>query len=168
MIALAGLAANFVVGLCIWLNINKPLPFNLSFLQLHKITGYTATAGVLIHILLLPLDPLSKFTWADILLPIWTEHQPIANTLGAAALYLIGIVVISSYYKTKISLNTWRALHFLSYFASVPLILHSIIMDPKLQDRPIDWFDAEKLFVILCCGVICTLTIYRFFFVKKA
>ncbi len=162
MAAIAGLASNFLVGFCIWANVNYPLPWSLTFLSLHKFTGYTSAILILLHIVLLPLDPLSKFTWGDLLLPAWTEHQPLANTFGSVALYLIGVVVISSYFKERINLSTWRVLHFLSYFAAVPLILHSIITDPKLQDRPIDWFDAEKLFVIFCCLVILGMSVYRF------
>ncbi len=168
MIALGALALNFLVGICIWSKVTYALPYNLSFLQLHKFTGYTASITILLHIVLLPLDPASKFSWTDLLLPAWTEHQPLANTLGSVALYLIGVVVVSSYYKEKIRLPVWRALHFLSYFAAVPLILHSIITDPKLQDRPIDWFDAEKLFVIACCLAIVALATYRFIVKKNA
>ncbi len=166
MIALAALAANFFVGITIWSNSTLPfglkLPFGWTLLQLHKFTGYSAAISILVHILLIPIDPLSEFTWGDLLLPAWTKHQPLANTFGAVALYLLALVVISSYYKSSIKLSTWRLLHFLSYFAIVPLVLHSIITDPKLQDRPIDWFDAEKLFVILCCLVIVGLSFYRF------
>ncbi len=167
MIAIAALAANFFVGFCIWANVTYPLPRNLTFLALHKFTGYTAALTILLHIVLIPLDPLSKFTWGDLLLPAWTEHQPLANTFGSVAFYLIGVVVITSYYKDKIKLTTWRILHFLSYFAAVPLILHSVITDPKLQDRPIDWFDAEKLFVIFCCLVIAGMSGYRFLIFRK-
>ncbi len=167
MIALAALAANFFVGIFIWSNREFPLPYGISFLQLHKFTGYSAAIGILLHVVLIPLDPKSGFTWGDLLLPAWTRHQPLANTFGSVALYLIGVVVISSYYKSKIQLRTWRALHFLSYFAAVPLILHSVITDPKLEDRPIDWFDAEKLFVIACCIVIVGLASYRFLVKKK-
>jgi sulfoxide reductase heme-binding subunit YedZ len=165
MIALACLAANFYIGITIWSNSKLPfgirLPYGLTLLQLHKFTGYSAAISILVHILLIPLDPLSKFTWGDLLLPAWTQHQPLANTFGAVALYLLSMVVISSYYKSKMKLAAWRVLHYLSYFAIVPLILHSIITDPKLQDRPIDWFDAEKLFVILCCLVIVVFSFYR-------
>lgn len=168
MIALAALALNFFVGICIWSKVTYALPYNLTFLQLHKFTGYTAAISILLHIVLLPLDPVSKFTWTDLLLPAWTEHQPLANTFGSVALYLIGVVVVSSYYKEQMKLPVWRTLHFLSYFAAVPLILHSIITDPKLQDRPIDWFDAEKLFVIACCLAIVGLAVYRFLFKKTA
>ena len=171
MIALAALAANFLVGITIWSNRPLPawfkIPFGLTLLDLHKITGYSAAISILLHIVLIPLDPLSAFTWGDLILPAWTEHQPLANTFGAVAFYLIAVVIISSYYKSKIKLATWRVLHYLSYFAIVPLTLHSVITDPKLQDRPIDWFDAEKLFVILCCLVIISLSFYRVSFRKR-
>jgi sulfoxide reductase heme-binding subunit YedZ len=162
MIALAALAANVLVGICIWSKLEYKLPYNLSFLQLHKFTGYSAAITILVHIVLIPIDPKSGFTWGDLLLPAWTEHQPLANTFGSVAFYLLGVVVISSYYKDKIKFTLWRTLHFISYFAAVPLILHSVITDPKLQDRPIDWFDAEKLFVLLCCLIIVALSVYRF------
>ncbi len=167
MVAIAALAANFFVGFCIWSNVQYKIPYGLTFLGLHKFTGYTAAITILLHIVLIPLDPLSKFTWGDLLLPAWTEHQPLANTFGSVAFYLLGVVVISSYYKDKIKLSTWRTLHFISYFAAVPRILHSVITDPKLQDRPIDWFDAEKLFVIFCCLVIIGMSVYRYLVFKK-
>lgn len=167
MIGLAALASNFLVGICIWLNIKFSLPYNLTFLQLHKFTGYTTAITILLHIVLIPLDPLSGFTWTDLLLPAWTQHQPLANTFGSIAFYLIGIVVVSSYFKEQIKLQLWRKLHHLSYFTIVPLILHSVITDPKLQDRPIDWLDAEKLFVILCCVIIVGLAFYRFLIMRK-
>lgn len=168
MIALAALAANFLVGICIWSNVSYELPYKLSFLQLHKFTGYTAAVTILLHIVLIPLDPKSGFTWTDLFLPAWTEHQPLANTFGSVAFYLIGVVAISSYYKDKIRLSLWRTLHFTSYFAAVPLILHSVITDPKLEDRPIDWFDAEKIFVLLCCLAIVGLSFYRYFVGRRA
>jgi sulfoxide reductase heme-binding subunit YedZ len=167
LIAIACLAANFIVGFIIWKNISFKLPYNLTFLGLHKFTGYSAAIAIIVHIILIPLDPKSKFTWSDLLFPLWTEHQPYANTFGALALYLIAVVVISSYYKEKLKLPVWRTLHYLSYFAAVPLIIHSVWTDPKLEDRPIDWFDAEKVFVLLCCLVIIALSVYRFVVVKK-
>ena len=161
MIGLAALAINFMIGICIWSAVSYQLRYQLTFLQLHKLTGYTAAISILAHVVLIPLDPKSGFSWTDLLMPIWTPHQPMANTLGAVALYLIGVVVISSYFKEQLKLPVWRALHYISYFAVVPLVLHSVITDPKLEDRPIDWFDAEKIFVLFCCFVIITLSVYR-------
>ena len=161
------LTANFLVGLFIWTKSKIKLPKGLTFLGLHKFTGYSAAVAILLHILLIPLDPKSAFTWDDLLLPQWTLHQPLANTFGAISLYLVMAVVVTSYYKDKMKYPTWRAIHFTSYFAAVPLFLHSIITDPLLKDRPIDWFDAEKAFVELCAVTVLGLIAYRFVIRKK-
>ena len=167
LIAIACLAANFIVGFIIWKNVQIKLPYNLTFLGVHKFTGYSAAIAIILHVVLIPLDPKSKFTWGDLLLPLWTEHQPYANTFGAVALYLIAVVVVSSYYKSQMKLKVWRVLHYLSYFAAVPLMFHSVLTDPKLEDHPIDWFDAEKIFVLICCFIIFDLMVYRFVVLKK-
>ena len=166
LIAIACLAANFVVGFIIWRNLPIRLPLNFSLLHLHKLTGYSAAVAIVVHVGLIPLDPKSEFSWADLAWPWWTLHQPYANTFGALALYLVAVVVISSYFKDKIRLKWWRTFHYLSYVAAAPLVIHSIWTDPKLEDRPIDWFDAEKVFVLLCCLVIVGLSAYRFLMKK--
>lgn len=168
LIALACLTSNFLVGIFIWSNSKIKLPYHLTFLGLHKFTGYTAAITIVLHIVLIPLDPASGFTWGDLILPLWTEHQPFANAFGALSLYLIAVVVISSFYKEKLKYKTWRTLHYISYVAAVPLFIHSIVTDPKLKDRPIDWIDVEKVFVELCVLIISGLIIYRFFFYKKS
>lgn len=167
LIALGSLTANFLVGLLIWTKSKIKLPNGLTFLALHKFTGYTAAITILIHIVLIPLDPKSEFTWGDLALPLWTVHQPLANAFGAISFYLISVVIITSYYKSKMKYSTWRTVHFTSYFATIPLFLHSIITDPLLKDRPIDWIDAEKVFVELCAVVVLGLIIYRFVVKKK-
>ncbi|HRW98748.1 MAG TPA: ferric reductase-like transmembrane domain-containing protein [Cyclobacteriaceae bacterium] len=160
--ALACITGNFIVGLCIKFNAPVKLPYRLTFLGLHKLTGYSAAIAILLHVVIIPLDPKSEFTWGDLLLPIWTVHQPLANTFGAISLYAIALVVITSYFKEKMKYATWRIIHFTSYFAAVPLFAHSIITDPLLKDRPIDWIDAEKVFVELCALVVLGLIVYRF------
>ncbi|MBS1490213.1 MAG: ferric reductase-like transmembrane domain-containing protein [Bacteroidetes bacterium] len=167
LIAIACLAANFIVGFFIWSGTAAKLPYNLTFLTLHKFTGYSAAVAILVHVVLIPLDPKSEFSWSDIVWPQWTKHQPYANTFGALALYLTAVVVVSSYFKDQMKLRFWRTLHYTSYIAAIPLIIHSVWTDPKLEDRPIDWLDAEKLFVLVCCLIILSLTFYRFVFYKK-
>ncbi|MGE0590297.1 MAG: hypothetical protein AB7O48_17080, partial [Cyclobacteriaceae bacterium] len=116
----------------------------------------------LLDIVIIPVAPKSVFTWGVFVLAFWTVHQPLANTFGAISLYAIALVVITSYFKEKMKYTTWRIIHFTSYFAAVPLFAHSIITDPLLKDRPIDWLDAEKVFVELCALVVLGLIVYRF------
>lgn len=167
LISLGCLTANFIVGLFIWAKSSIKLPYNLTFLALHKFTGYSAAITIILHVILIPLDPASEFTWTDLLLPLWTVHQPFANTFGAITLYLIAVVVITSYYKEKMKYSVWRTIHFTSYFAAVPLFIHAIVTDPLLKDRPIDWLDAEKAFVELCAVIVLGLMVYRFMIRKS-
>ena len=167
LIGLGCLTANFMVGIFIWSKSAIKLPYNFTFLKLHKLTGYSAAISILLHIILIPLDPASGFTWGDLLLPLWTKHQPFANAFGALSFYMIAVVVITSYYKEKMKYTFWRTIHFTSYFAAIPLFIHSIVTDPKLKDRPIDWIDAEKMFVEFCALAVLALIVYRFFLLRN-
>ena len=146
LIALVGLCADAWLGLAIWarikVRVGRVTPFGL-----HKWTGYAAAITVGAHVVLIPLDPRSKFSWADLALPLWTEHQPVANTLGAVALWLLAIVVVSSYFLKRLGFQRWRKLHYLAFVAIPVLLVHGVVTDPALRDQPIDFLDAEKLLV---------------------
>lgn len=152
--ALGALTGNVVLGLLVWSKVRIKLPRRLTIFKIHKWTGYAAAALVLLHVLLIPLDPRSGFRWVDLLLPLWTRHQPIANAFGAAALWLLAVVVVTSYFQKQLEFPLWRKFHYLAY-AAVPLFLvHGLLTDPLLEDRPIDWIDAEKVLVEICAVVL--------------
>ncbi len=67
--------------------------------------------------------------------------------LGAAALWLLAGVLLSSYFLKRLGFSVWKKLHYLNY-ALLPLVLvHGVMTDPQLKDRPIDFIDAEKVLV---------------------
>jgi sulfoxide reductase heme-binding subunit YedZ len=161
LIGLGAIAANFLFGWAIWSHKKILLPKGLTLLKLHKFTGYSAAGFIVLHIVLIPLDADSGFRWLDLILPLWTKHQPWQYTFGALSFYLLAIVVISSYYKKKITYGTWRKLHYFSYFAMPTLLVHGLLTDPKLKDRPIDFLDGEKVFIEVCAFILCALIVYR-------
>ncbi len=146
LVALVGLAMDAWLGLAIWARLKVRLGPVTPFV-LHKWTGYTAAAIVVAHVVLIPLDPRSGFSWSDLLLPVWTPHQPVANTLGAVALWLLAVLIVSSYFLKRIGFRRWRTLHYLAYVAIPALLVHGVITDPALRDQPVDFLDAEKLLV---------------------
>ncbi len=146
LIALVGVCADAWLGLAVWARI-KVRAGRVTPFVLHKWTGYVAATIVGAHVVLIPLDPRSKFSWADLALPLWTEHQPVANTLGAVALWLLAIVVVSSYLLKRLGFQRWRKLHYFAYAAIPVLVVHGVITDPALRDQPIDFLDAEKFLV---------------------
>ena len=159
--ALGVLTGNIVLGVLVWSKLRIKLPRRLTAFKIHKWTGYMAAMLVLLHVLLIPLDPRSGFRWADLFLPLWTRHQPLANAFGAGALWLIAVVIVTSYFQKQLKFPLWRKFHYLAY-AAVPLFLiHGLLTDPELKDRPVDWIDAEKVLVEVCGVVVLVAAVYR-------
>lgn len=124
---------------------------------LHNWTGYVALAVSLLHPVFVLFIDSPKFGVRDLLFPVDAPRQPLVNTFGALALYCLIFVVATSWLwdsRKAMSRRLWKAFHYVTY-AMFPLYaVHSILTDPALKDRPVDWFDAEKVFVELCVLVV--------------
>ena len=91
--------------------------------------------------------PAPHFRFYDVLWPIHSPLQPKINLAGAAALYLLLVVFVSSLLRTRIGRPLWRNLHYLVFPAAALLLLHSILTDPNLKDGHPDLLDGGKIFV---------------------
>jgi predicted ferric reductase len=132
-----------------------------NYFRLHNWTGYIALVVTLLHPLPLLLNASPKFRVLDILYPIHSPQQPLENTIGAIAFYLIALVVITSYFRIQLGRRTWKAFHFTIYFAAAALFYHSLFTDPDLKGAPIDWLDGGKLFVESCAAIILLASLLR-------
>ncbi|MHB8736798.1 MAG: ferric reductase-like transmembrane domain-containing protein [Terriglobales bacterium] len=122
--------------------------FNL--FALHNWTGTVALGTAALHPLLLLASSPVHFRWVDILFPLWSPQQPIINTLGAAALYTLTFVVITSYYRVALGRRLWKRLHFAAYAGAGLFFTHALLTDPHLRHAPFDPWDAEKVSVEFC------------------
>jgi len=129
---------------------------------LHNWLGYIALAAALTHPLILLLSATAGFTLFDIFVPISAPTQPFESTFGAIALYLVVIVVWTSYFRRLFAHHTWKRLHYLSYVAATMFFVHGLIEDPNLKNLPIDWIDAEKVYIEACAVLIVVATVFRF------
>lgn len=155
----AGLAAtglltlNLLLGLLLSTRYNPVASWphrRLPLYDVHNWTGYVALAVVLVHPVLLLFSATAKFGWLDIVLPFWAPEQPIINTIGAFAAYALIFVVVTSYFRNRIGIRTWKAMHYTAYAVTVALFAHSILTNPNLNDEPIDYLDGGKVFVEAC------------------
>ncbi len=155
----AGLAAtglltfNLLLGLLLSARYNPVASWphrRLPLYDLHNWTGYVALAVVLLHPVLLLPSATAKFGWLDIVLPFWAPDQPIINTIGAFAAYALIFVVVTSYFRTRIGIRTWKKLHYTAYAVTVALFAHSLLTNPNLDDKPVDFTDGGKIFVEIC------------------
>ena len=119
----------------------------INVFALHQWTAYLAVALTLTHPMVLLFVDNPRFRIIDLLWPIHSPLQPKLNLAGAAALYLIVLVLVSSLLRSRIGRPLWRRLHYLVFPAAVLLFLHSILTDPALKDGHPDLLDGGKVFV---------------------
>ena len=134
--------------------------FNYFFL--HNVSGYVALSLAVLHPLILLLDKTAKFRLLDLLYPVHSPSQPLENTIGAIALYVVAIVVVTSYLRIRLGRRLWKSFHFSVYLGAVALFWHSLFTDPDLKGAPIDWLDGGKLFVEACLLIIAVLGALRY------
>jgi sulfoxide reductase heme-binding subunit YedZ len=118
---------------------------------LHQWTAYLAVVATLTHPVVLLFLNTHRFRIIDILFPIHSFLQPKLNLAGAAALYLILILLISSLLRHRIGRPLWRKLHYLSFPTLALVFLHSILTDPNLKDGHPDLLDGGKVFIEIAC-----------------
>jgi predicted ferric reductase len=132
-----------------------------NYFRLHNWTGYIALIVTILHPLPLLLNKSPKFRVLDILYPVHSPQQPLENTIGAIALYILALIVITSYFRIQLGRRTWKAFHFTIYLGAVALFYHSLFTDPDLKGAPIDWLDGGKLFVEACALIILITSVLR-------
>jgi len=80
--------------------------------------------------------------------------QPTLNTIGALALYLLVLVLVTSLLRNRIGRPLWRKLHYLVFPSAVLLFVHSIYTDPNLKDGHPDLLDGGKVFLEIAALVV--------------
>jgi sulfoxide reductase heme-binding subunit YedZ len=171
LIATAVLTFNLLLGMLlsaayrrspIW----KKLPVwlkKVSLDDLHNWTAYVALTLALAHPLLLLGDPSLRYRVIDLVIPVHAPHQPFWMMLGVLAFYALAMVIVTTQKKIKnrLGFRTWKNIHLISYGTALLFIVHGIVMDPELKDRPVDWLDGEKLVSELCGILLIVATVIR-------
>jgi len=137
---------------------------DLRIVDMHNYTAYFALVLVFLHFIIIPLDPSSKFTFTHLLYPLTAPHQPIFVLLGVISFVALLIVIITTQkvIKKKLGATTWRNIHVISYATGLLFIVHGLVMDPLLKDRPIDFIDPEKLLVEACAILLIAAFVLRY------
>src|SRR5262245_33036216 len=165
LVAVGMFTAQILLGLLLSVGYNPLRQWprqRVKLFTLHNWLGYIGLATAFTHPLILLLSSTAGFKLFDIVVPIWSPTQPFENTLGAVAFYLVAFVVLTSYFRKIFGRHRWKQLHYTAYAAAAVFYLHGTLADPLLQNRPVDFIDAEKAYVEGCALVVAAATIWRF------
>jgi sulfoxide reductase heme-binding subunit YedZ len=164
LIAVAAVTLNMLLGIMMAFRYSPVRSWphrRFNYFRLHNWLGYVALAASILHPAVLLLNKKPAFRIRDLLYPVHSPSQPLENTVGAVALYLLALVVITSYFRLHLRRRLWKAFHFGIYIAAVPLFFHSLLTDPDLKNS-VDWLDGGKIFVELALVLILIATVLRF------
>src|SRR6266481_6549124 len=125
-----------------------------NYFRFHNWTGYIALALSVLHPVIPLFNKNPRFRILDLVYPVHSPAQPLDNTIGAIALFLLAFVVVTSYLRIRLGRHLWKSFHFFIYFAAAALFWHSLFTDPALKNAAVDWFDGGKLFVGSCLLLI--------------
>ena len=171
LIAVGIFTAQILLGLLLSVGYNPirhwPRVRGVKLFTFHNWLAYIGLTVALAHPLILLTSSTAGFRLFDIVVPIWSPTQPIPNTLGAVAFYLVTFVVVTSYFRRTFGHHTWKLLHYTSYAAAFVFYVHGVWADPLLKNRPPDFIDAEKAYVEGCALLIVAATIWRFKYGKR-
>jgi DMSO/TMAO reductase YedYZ heme-binding membrane subunit len=162
--AMTLLTLNILIGLVMSVKYNPVRNWphrRINTFKIHNWTAYIALTFAAIHPVIILFSSTAKFTLVDILYPVNAPRQPWINVLGALALYTLAFVVVTSYFRRELGRKKWKTLHFTAYGTAALFYVHGIFTDPNLKDSPIDFLDAEKVYVELCLLLVILAAAFR-------
>jgi len=136
---------------------------HINIFALHQWTAYFAVFFTLTHPVVLLFLKTPHFSIVNIAWPLHSYLQPKLNSAGAAALYLVLLVWVSSLLRHPLGRPLWRSLHYLVFPAAVLIFLHSVLTDPELKNAHPDLLDGGKVFVEIACLLSLLATSVRFY-----
>lgn len=151
--AIGLLTLNILIGLLLATKYNPVRRWphrRINTVKIHNYTGYVALVLALVHPALLLFPSRVDFRVVDLFYPMNAPKQPWINATGAAAAYLLVVVVATSYFRFQMGRRWWKRIHYTTYVLFPLYAVHSLLTDPTLEDRSIDYLDGEKVYVELC------------------
>lgn len=102
-------------------------------LQMHCWLSLLALMFVLVHGIALLFDKMFDFSLADIFIPFHSSYEQGLVVLGIIGFYLIFLLVVTSYFKKRISQGFWRAVHFLNVGMYFILVVHALYLGTDMK-----------------------------------
>ena len=176
LISYVGLAACGTMGLGLLLGLLLSIKYDpvvswphrkLPIFRIHNTLAYATILLIITHPLLL-LTANKGFGLIEILLPFLGPYQPFENTLGAIALYATLVIFVTSYFRKSLSFRRWKAIHYTNYLTAITFLFHSTLTNPNMNDKPIDFTDGGKVFVLITVVIVTLAIIARAFYAGRA
>lgn len=155
LVALVLLTAGMCAGLLTSVRFELPGWPRFVTLGLHRNLSLLALTFTVLHVLTTVLDSFVSIPLADAFIPFIGSYRPFWLGLGAVSFDLMLALVVTSLLRARMSLRSWRLIHWSAYACWPVAVLHSLGTG---TDTPVSWVLA---LTVLCVLPVVVLTLWR-------
>jgi predicted ferric reductase len=127
IVSLVLAAFALVLGLLLSTRALKPHDRPAWLLAMHRWVSSLLVVGTAGHVVALVADNYVTIGWVEILVPMTSSYRPLAVSLGVVAMYLLGVIHVTSVLMKHLPKSTWRRLHALSPLLVWCAVLHGAL-----------------------------------------
>ena len=115
-------------GLLLVSRVLERRPSSVWLLDLHKHLSLLTVVLTVVHVGALWFDDFVEFSMVEIFVPLRSDYETTAVTIGVVALWTLGVVEVSARMRRRLGMRTWRAMHMLSGPLVIMATLHGIMI----------------------------------------
>ncbi|MCL2454944.1 MAG: ferric reductase-like transmembrane domain-containing protein [Micrococcales bacterium] len=101
---------------------------------LHRNLALLAVVALTAHVLTAVIDTYVDIRWWHAVVPFAGTYKPFWLGLGAIALDIMIVVVVTSLLRTRLSPRSWRAIHLTVWVSWVVSVIHAVGIGTDLKD----------------------------------
>jgi len=116
--------------------------------EIHRRISLLSIIFLVIHILGSVLDSYVNISFVSAIIPFTSHYKPLKVALGTIALDLMIAIIVTSLLRAKMSFESWRLIHWLSFLSFAIAVVHTIMIG---TDMRFAWMD---LFVLGCVAAV--------------
>ena len=154
-LAYFAITASVVYGLLLSTKLLDAIAHRPVSFALHRDLAAVGLGLAEIHGALLTLDKTIDFSIADLLVPFASPYRPVGVGIGQLAFYLVVLVTLSFYLRSRIGQRAWRLIHYLTFLAFIGSTAHGIMAGTDTSQPWAFWAYAGSATVVVF------LTVYR-------
>ena len=155
IVSLLLLTIVMVLGISTSTRIGNGIVPRFAIAEIHRRISLLSVVFIVVHILGSVLDSYVNISLASAVIPFTSQYKPLKVALGTIALDLIIAIIATSLLRAKMSFESWRFVHWLSFLSFAIAVIHTIVIGTDMR------FAWMELFVIICVGVVGVSLLWR-------
>ncbi len=155
LVAMVLLTLSMVFGLLSSVGYQRPEMPRFVTIGLHRNASLLALAFTAAHVITTVIDSYVHIPVQDAFIPFISSYRPLWLGLGAVASDLLLALTITSLLRSRMSLRTWRAVHWTAYACWPTAVLHGLGTG---TDASVRWV---LLLTLVCVAVVAALVAWR-------